>query len=200
MNHSSDNLSRCPWCLGSELERDYHDKEWGVVERDERKLFEAISLEGAQAGLSWATILKKRQGYRKAFCDFDFERIASFTLDDVERLVVNPEIVRHRKKIESVISNAQATIEIIEAEGSFSSFLWSFVEGQPRLNRFTEASQLPSSSSESKAMSKELKSRGFSFVGPTTCYSFMQASGMVCDHLVSCFCYPTKSTKCNDRD
>lgn len=193
MNHTNDNLERCPWCLGSKLEKDYHDNEWGVVERNERKLFEALSLEGAQAGLSWATILKKRQGYRKAFCNFDLERIASFSQNDIDLLVINPEIVRHRKKIQSVVSNAQAAIKIIEKQGSFSDFLWGFVDGQPRLNEYAEMSQIPSSSPESTAMSKELKSCGFSFVGPTTCYSFMQASGMMCDHLLSCFCYPSKS-------
>ncbi|MCL4133041.1 UNVERIFIED_CONTAM: hypothetical protein GTU68_015911 [Idotea baltica] len=184
-----DEKQRCAWCLSSELEQSYHDSEWGIAERDKERLFECLCLEGAQAGLSWLTILKKREGYRAAFHNFSLEKIASFGEADIERLVKNPEIVRHRQKIASVVTNARAAIAIEESGSDLTKFFWKFVDGRTRVNTFSHMEELPSSSVESTAMSKDLKKLGFAFVGPTTCYSFMQATGMVHDHLTSCFRY-----------
>jgi DNA-3-methyladenine glycosylase I len=163
----------------------YHDEEWGVPSHDERHLFELLVLEGAQAGLSWATILHKREGYRRAFAAFDVERVARFGPRDVERLLGDASIVRNRLKIESAIANAQATIEA----GGLDELLWSFVGGKPLVNRWATLADMPAETDESRAMSKELKRRGFRFVGPTTCYSLMQACGLVNDHTVDCFRY-----------
>ncbi|TWT86470.1 DNA-3-methyladenine glycosylase 1 [Pseudobythopirellula maris] len=174
---------RCPWAETTDLDRLYHDEEWGVPERDDNRLFEKITLEGAQAGLSWSTILKKREGYRNAFARFDPAKVARFTEKRVERLVLDPSIVRHRGKIESTISNARAVLELDEP---LSEFLWGFVDGETITNRWRRLEDVPSETPLSKAMSKELKRRGFRFVGPTTCYALMQAAGMVNDHLVSC--------------
>jgi DNA-3-methyladenine glycosylase I len=164
----------------------YHDDEWGVPLHGERELFELLTLEGAQAGLSWSTILRKRDGYRAAFGGFDPERVAQFDERDVERLLADPGIVRNRLKVESTIANARAVVEL---EGGFDELLWSFVGGSPKVNRWKMLSELPAETAESKAMSKELKRLGFRFVGPTVCYAFMQAAGLVNDHTVGCFRY-----------
>jgi DNA-3-methyladenine glycosylase I len=181
-------LTRCAWVPeGDALYVAYHDEEWGVPSHDERHLFEMLVLEGAQAGLSWSTILRKREGYRKAFAGWDVVDIARFGERDVERLMADAGIVRNRLKIESAIANARATLAL---EESLDELLWSFVGGEPRQNRFKKLGDLPAETAESKAMSKELKLRGFRFVGPTVCYAFMQACGLVNDHTVDCFRYP----------
>lgn len=177
---------RCPWCLGSELYRDYHDKEWGVPCRSSHELFELLNLEGAQAGLSWITILNKREGYRKLFHGFDPVKVARMRDARLEKLVADPSIVRHRGKILSVRSNAQALLAMEKDGIDFSEFLWSFVDGSTVHNRFSSMSEVPASTPASLAMSKALKKHGFKFVGATICYAFMQASGMVNDHLLSC--------------
>ncbi len=164
----------------------YHDEEWGVPSHDERHLFEMLVLQGAQAGLSWATILRKREGYRKAFAGFDPERVVRFRARDVERLMKDTGIVRNRMKIEAAIANAKATLALGQ---SLDSYLWRFVDGRPIRNRWKRLSELPAETPLSKAMSKDLKARGFRFVGPTICYAFMQAVGMVNDHVTSCFRY-----------
>ena len=177
---------RCGWVPESDpLYAAYHDEEWGVPSHDERHLFEMLILEGAQAGLSWSTILRKREGYREAFAGFDAARVARFDGRDIERLMQNPEIVRHRAKIEATIANARATLETDGLDG----LLWSFVGGSPRQNSWKTVAEVPAETAESKAMSKELKRRGFRFVGPTICYAFMQAVGMVNDHTAGCFRY-----------
>ena len=175
----------CPWAQ-REPETTYHDEEWGVPVHDDRVLFEFITLEGAQAGLSWSTILNKRGGYRGAFCEWDIEKIGRLNHRSVERLVKDPSIVRHRGKIEATIGNAKAAMEMIEQHGSLNAYLWPFVEGQPIVNRFTQIDQVPAKTPISDAMSKQLKQDGFKFVGSTICYAFMQAVGMVNDHLTSC--------------
>jgi DNA-3-methyladenine glycosylase I len=167
----------------------YHDEEWGVPSHDDRHLFEMLVLEGAQAGLSWSTILHKRDGYRVAFAGFDVEKVARFNARSVERLLRNPRIVRNRLKVESTIANARATLDVQQELGSLASLLWSFTDGSPLRNRWTSLGEIPAETDESRAMSKELKRRGFRFVGPTVCYAFMQAVGIVNDHVVSCFRY-----------
>lgn len=179
-------VHRCSWGTSSELMQSYHDQEWGVPVKDDQLLFEFLLLEGAQAGLSWSTILNKREGYRKLFAGFDPDRIARFTSSKVEKLLKDASIVRNRLKVESAITNAKAFLAI-QQEGSFSEFLWSFVGGQPVTNRWESLSELPVSTPEALAMSKALKKTGFRFVGPTICYAFMQAVGMVNDHETSCF-------------
>jgi DNA-3-methyladenine glycosylase I len=177
-------VTRCAWVPeGDPLYLAYHDEEWGVPSHDERHLFEMLVLEGAQAGLSWSTILKKREGYRQAFAGFDARRIAGFGPKDVERLMADAGIVRNRLKIESAIANARTVLEV----GNLDELLWSFVGGEPRQNRFKKLADLPAETPESKVMSKELKRRGFRFVGPTVCYAFMQACGLVNDHTTDCF-------------
>ncbi|MEX0745799.1 MAG: DNA-3-methyladenine glycosylase I [Phycisphaeraceae bacterium] len=178
--------TRCPWADGDERMELYHDREWGVPSHDDRHLFEMLVLDGAQAGLSWRTILHKRDGYREAFAAFDPERVAEFTSRDVERLVANPAIVRNRRKIEASIQNARALLETREAAGSFDAYIWQFVDGQPQVNNWQARDQVPARSAASEAMSRDLRKRGFQFVGPTICYAFMQAAGMVNDHLVDC--------------
>lgn len=175
----------CPWAI-DEPERTYHDAEWGVPVHDDRMLFEFITLEGAQAGLSWSTILNKREGYRKAFCDWDIGKIARLNARSIERLVNDVSIVRHRGKIESTIGNAKAALNIIETHGSLNAYLWSFVGGEPIRNRFMTMADVPTQTPMSDAISKQLKQDGFKFVGSTICYAFMQAMGMVNDHLTSC--------------
>jgi DNA-3-methyladenine glycosylase I len=165
----------------------YHDEEWGVPSHDDRHLFEMLMLEGAQAGLSWSTILHKRDGYRVAFAGFDVEKVARFNARSVERLLQDPRIVRNRLKVESTIANARATLDVRQELGSLASLLWSFTDGSPLRNRWTSLGEIPAETDESRAMSKELKRRGFRFVGPTVCYAFMQAVGIVNDHVVSCF-------------
>jgi DNA-3-methyladenine glycosylase I len=164
----------------------YHDDEWGVPLHGDRELFELLTLEGAQAGLSWSTILRKRGGYRAAFEGFDPERVARFDARDVERLLADPGIVRNRLKVESTIGNARAVLEL---EGGLDDLVWSFVAGSPKVNRWKTLREVPAETAESKAMSKELKRRGFRFVGPTVCYAFMQAAGLVNDHTTDCFRY-----------
>jgi DNA-3-methyladenine glycosylase I len=178
-------VNRCAWVPADDpLYVAYHDDEWGVPARDERTLFELLNLEGAQAGLSWSTILRKREGYRRAFAGWDVEEIARFGERDVERLLGDAGIVRHRGKIEAVISNAQAALALVVP---LSELLWSFVGGETRVNSWRTVAEVPASTPESAAMSKELKRRGFRFTGPTTCYAFMQAAGLVDDHVLDCF-------------
>jgi DNA-3-methyladenine glycosylase I len=179
---------RCRWVAnGNELYVSYHDTEWGVPVRDDPTQFEFLILEGAQAGLSWSTILNKREGYRRAFAGFDAEKIARFGKRDVTRLMNDAGIVRNRLKIESTISNARAFLDFREQHGSFASHLWSFVGGKPRQNNIRQHDQVPATSAESDAISKDLKKRGFRFVGSTIIYAHMQATGMVNDHLTTCF-------------
>jgi DNA-3-methyladenine glycosylase I len=185
--------TRCPWSYSgmSEAYVRYHDEEWGVPAYDDRTQFEFLILEGAQAGLSWSTILNKRAGYREAFADFDVERVARFDKRKVEKLMLYPGIVRNRLKIESAIGNAKAVLKLRDERGSLACHLWSFVGGKPIVNRWTEMKQVPATSPESDALSKDLKKRGFKFVGSTIIYAHMQATGMVNDHTVGCFRYKT---------
>jgi DNA-3-methyladenine glycosylase I len=182
--------NRCPWVsLENPLMLDYHDKEWGVPVHDDQKMFEFLVLEGAQAGLSWSTILNKRENYRRAFANFDPKKVAAFDGRAVRKLLADPGIVRNRRKVESAISNARAFLEVQSEFGSFDSYIWSFVDGEPIQNRWKSLSQIPVTSPEAKKMSADFVKRGFRFVGPTICYSHMQAVGMVNDHLVDCFRY-----------
>jgi DNA-3-methyladenine glycosylase I len=180
-------LNRCPWSDSSPLMQDYHDREWGVPLHDDARLFELLVLEGAQAGLSWSTILNKREAYRAAFDDFDPDCVARYEEADIARLLANPGIVRNRRKILSAISNAGAFLEVQEELGSFDRYLWRFVGGVPLHHRFEALTELPATTPESAAMSQDLIRRGFRFVGPTICYAFMQSAGLVNDHLVTCF-------------
>ena len=182
-------MKRCEWARNSGLEAEYHDKEWGVVSTDDRHLFEMLILEGAQAGLSWSTILKKRSSYQQAYYGFDPERVARFTKKSVERLLGDPGIVRNRLKVNASIQNAKAFLEIQKEYDSFSEFVWGFVDGEPVVNRWRRLQDIPAETTESQTMSKALKKRGFKFVGPTICYAFMQSVGMVNDHEISCFRY-----------
>ena len=185
-----DDRLRCTWApLADPAYVAYHDEEWAVPVHDDRRLFEMLTLEGAQAGLSWATILKKREGYRRLFLDFDPEAVARFDKDDVERLLQDASIVRNRLKVESSIANASAVLAVQEELGSLDAYLWSFVDGEPIQNAWRELSELPAETDVSQQMSKDLKKRGFRFVGPTVCYAFMQAAGLVNDHVVDCFRY-----------
>jgi DNA-3-methyladenine glycosylase I len=180
--------TRCEWAPSADrLYVAYHDEEWGVPSHDERHLYEMLTLEGAQAGLSWSTILRKRDGYREAFAGFDPERVARFTSRDAERLLADPGIVRNRLKVESTIANARAVLALRDAGESLEGLLWQFVDGEPRQNRWRTLADVPAQTDESRALSRELKRRGFRFVGPTVCYALMQAVGMVNDHVVSCF-------------
>jgi DNA-3-methyladenine glycosylase I len=179
---------RCPWCLKDEIYMAYHDKIWGHPEHDDRKLFAKLILDGAQAGLSWYTILIRTEGYAKAFDDWDAERIARYGKKDVERLMQDPGIIRNRQKIESAIKNAQAYLRIMEGgRGAFDTFLWKYVDHEPVMNRWTSSTQVPVSTPVSDALSKDLKKAGFSFVGTTIVYAYMQAIGMVNDHLLGCW-------------
>jgi DNA-3-methyladenine glycosylase I len=187
---TSSTSARCGWAIGSDpLYLAYHDEEWGVPSRDDRHLFELLVLEGAQAGLSWSTILHKRENYRHAFADFDAERVAGFGERDIERLLGDAGIVRNRLKIMSAIDNARAVLVVREERGSLADYLWGFVGGEPIVGRFRSLGEVPAETAESGAMSKDLKRRGFRFVGPTICYAFMQAVGMVNDHVTGCFRY-----------
>jgi DNA-3-methyladenine glycosylase I len=179
--------NRCDWVpAGDPLYTAYHDEEWGVPSRDDRHLYEMLVLEGAQAGLSWSTILRKREGYRGAFAGFDAEQVARFGPADIERLMADAGIVRNRLKIESAIANARAVLEVRDDEGSLANYLWGFVDGTPIQNAWATIAEVPAETPESKAMSRDLKRRGFRFVGPTVCYAFMQATGLVNDHTVDC--------------
>lgn len=179
---------RCKWAR-SGSEKEYHDSEWGVPSRDEHHIYEMLTLEGAQAGLSWETILNKRMGYRKLFKDFDPKKVARFTDADFDRLMQDKSIVRNRLKIQSTISNAQAILELYSAGTTLSEFVWSFVDNTPIINCYKTLADLPAQTDLSKKLSKELKKKGFRFVGPTTMYAMMQAIGMVNDHTTDCFCY-----------
>ena len=180
---------RSEWCGSDPVYVAYHDDEWGVPVHDDRLLFEFLILEGAQAGLSWITILKKREGYRKAFAGFDVEKVARFTEAKCEKLLLNPAIVRNRLKVKSSVTNAQAFLKVQEEFGSFDNYIWRFVEGKPIVNRFKSMKDIPAKTDISDAMSKDLKQRGFKFVGSTICYAHMQATGMVNDHTMDCFRY-----------
>ena len=181
------NKNRCAWAGSDALYQKYHDTEWGVPQHEDRRLFEFLVLEGAQAGLSWITILRKRDNYRAAFDDFDPVRIARYDASKIASLLQNPGIVRNRLKIESTVINAQKFLEVQEKYGSFDTFVWQFVGGKPRQNSWRGLAEVPASTPESDAMSKELKRRGFKFVGTTICYAHMQATGMVNDHTADCF-------------
>lgn len=185
-------LPRCGWVTDDPLYIAYHDEEWGRPVHDDRRLFEMLILEGAQAGLSWITILRRREGYRRAFEGFDPEKIARYGEKEVARLLADPGIIRNRAKIEATIRNARACLALREDGGGLSPFLWQFVGGAPKVNRWKTLKEIPPETPESKAMSKELKRRGFGFVGPTVCYAFMQATGMVDDHILSCYRRSTK--------
>lgn len=180
-------LSRCDWCGEDPLYQAYHDREWGQPLYDRQKLFEFLILEGAQAGLAWITVLRKREAYRLAFDQFDPEKMARYSPARLEQLRQNPGIIRNRLKIESAVSNAQAYLALQYSGEDFSDFLWQFVGGQPIQNNWAKLSEVPAATPESEAMSRALKKRGFNFVGPTICYAFMQATGMVNDHLITCF-------------
>ena len=182
------NVTRCKWAT-TDLSIPYHDTEWGVPLHDDQRLFEFLILEGAQAGLSWETILKKRESYRKAFDDFDAERIAKYNAKKIEKLMADPGIIRNRLKVDSAVSNAKAFLDVRDEKGSFDQYIWSFVDGKPRMNKWRGLGDVPATTTQSDAMSKDLKKRGFRFVGSTICYAFMQATGMVNDHAVSCFRY-----------
>jgi DNA-3-methyladenine glycosylase I len=178
---------RCSWCGDDPLYRAYHDEQWGVPVAQERLLFEMLVLEGAQAGLSWLTILRKREGYRRAFAAFDPERVARFDARRVARLLADPGIVRNRLKVEAAVRNARAVLALRERPGGLAGFLWGFVGGAPRQNRWRTLAQIPASTPASHAMSRELRRLGFGFVGPTVCYALMQAVGMVNDHTTDCY-------------
>jgi DNA-3-methyladenine glycosylase I len=181
---------RCEWAAeGDSLYVAYHDEEWGVPSHDDRHLFELLTLEGAQAGLSWATILRKREGYQAAFQQFDPDLVARFDRRRIERLLRDPRIVRNRLKIESTVNNARRVLEAREEFGSFDTYVWQFVGGAPIVGRRRKLGELPAETAQSMSMSKDLKRRGFRFVGPTVCYAFMQAAGLVNDHVITCFRY-----------
>ena len=191
-----DGRIRCNWAIGGSVDltyRNYHDDEWGVPVRDDRRLFEFIVLEGAQAGLSWRTVLDKRDNYRRAFHGFDIARVAAMRDSALEKLLLDPGLIRNRLKIFSARDNARAALEVIAEFGSLDKYLWSFVDGKPLLNDWPDHSAVPASTAQSDAMSKALRKRGFRFVGTTICYAFMQATGMVNDHLPGCFCHPQNS-------
>lgn len=183
-------MQRCGWVTQDPLYLAYHDNEWGVEERDGKKLFEMICLEGQQAGLSWITVLKKRENYRDAFQKFDPQRVAMMNAEDVERLLQNAGIIRHRGKIEAIIGNARAFLAMEQNGESFAEFVWSFVDNRPQITQAATLAEIPVTTPASDAMSKALKKRGFKFVGSTICYSFMQACGLVNDHITGCCCHP----------
>ena len=183
------NQKRCRWAGSDPLMQAYHDEEWGTPLHDDRLLFEFLILEGAQAGLSWSTILNKRDNYRRAFDDFDIRKVARYTAKKVAALLQDEGIVRNRLKVNGTVRNAKAYLEVQKEFGTFDEYIWQFVGGAPKINRFRNLSELPTETGESKVMSKDLKKRGFTFVGPTICYAFMQATGMVNDHETGCFRY-----------
>jgi DNA-3-methyladenine glycosylase I len=188
-------MKRCGWANRGELEQSYHDDEWGVEIHDDRTLFEFLVLEGAQAGLSWSTILRKREGYRRAFDNFDARKISKYSESAVSRLLTNSEIIRNRLKINATITNARAFLQVQKEFGSFDNYIWQFVNGRPVQNRWRRIADIPSHTPESDAMSNDLIKRGFKFVGTTICYAFMQAVGMVNDHVVDCFRYEELNNK-----
>jgi DNA-3-methyladenine glycosylase I len=178
---------RCPWAGSDPLYLEYHDREWGMPLHDDQRLFEMLILEGAQAGLSWITILRKRERYRTVFDRFDAQRVARYTTSKVERLLADPGIVRNRQKVEAAVNNAKRALEVRAAFGSLDAYIWQFVNGRPIVNAWETMREVPARTPESEAMSRDMEARGFRFVGPTICYALMQATGMVNDHLVSCF-------------
>lgn len=180
-------VNRCKWANHHELLKVYHDEEWGLPIHDERALYECLVLQGNQAGLSWMTILKKRDNYRKAFDNFDYKKIAKYDSEKIEELMNNSGIIRNRLKINAAISNAKALLEVQKEFGSFEEYIWKFTNHKPLINGFKAYSEIPASTEVSEMMSKDLKKRGFKFIGPTICYAFMQAAGMVNDHVTSCF-------------
>ena len=182
-------MTRCEWAGTEQMMRDYHDKEWGVPIHDDRLLFEFLILEGAQAGLSWSTVLKKREGYRKAFYDFDAKKIIRNVTKNFDKLMSNPGIIRNRLKINAAVVNAKAFLDVRKEYGSFDKYIWQFVNGKPIMNSWKKMSDIPATTPESDTMSKDLKNREFKFVGSTICYAFMQAVGMVNDHTTDCFRY-----------
>ena len=188
-------MKRCGWVSDDPLYINYHDEEWGIPVHDDRKLFEMLILEGAQAGLSWITVLRKRENYREAFDNFDAEKIITYDEAKIAELLQNPGIIRNKLKINATISNAKAYLEVQREFGSFDSYIWQFVNGEPIINHWETLADVPAETDESKAMSKALKKRGFRFVGPTICYAFMQACGMVNDHTTDCFRHPSNTTK-----
>ena len=188
-SHSNDMTTRCQWAGTDPLYVAYHDLEWGVPVHDDRTLFEFLILEGAQAGLSWSTILKKRDSYRAAFDNFDSAAVAAYGELKIAELLANPGIVRNRAKIASAVKNAHAFLAVQQEFGSFDAYIWQFVDGRPKQNSWQSLSEIPASTPESEAISKDLRKRGFNFVGPTICYAHMQATGMVNDHTVDCFRY-----------
>lgn len=185
-------LKRCQWAGDDPVYQQYHDHEWGVPSYDDQHLFEMLILEGAQAGLSWITILKRRDGYRKAFDQFNAKKMARYTDKKLEKLLLDPGIIRNRLKVYSARSNAKCFLQVQKEFGSFSDYIWGFVKGKPKINKWKTLKKLPVTTEESDAMSKDLKKRGFKFVGSTICYAYMQAVGMVNDHVVDCFCYNKK--------
>ncbi len=187
--------TRCAWANGGPLEIEYHDTEWGVPSRDDRHLFEMLILEGAQAGLSWSTILRKRENYRKAFAGFDPVKVARFDARKRAALMRDPGIVRNRLKIEATVANARQVLAVQDEHGSLAAYLWQFVDGRPVVNAWTALGQVPAETAASRAMSKALIKRGFRFVGPTICYAFMQATGMVNDHVTTCFRYSKRRSR-----
>ncbi len=187
---------RCAWAEnGSELEKNYHDKEWGIPVHDDLLWFEFLTLEGAQAGLSWSTILNKREGYRQAFDQFDVEKIANYDVAKITELLDSPQIVRNRLKVNATVTNAQAFIRVQQEFGSFDAYIWQFVGGHPQINAWQTQAEVPATTATSDAMSKDLKKRGFKFIGSTICYAMMQATGMVNDHVTDCFCYKALATQ-----
>jgi len=182
-------IRRCEWVSEDPLLKNYHDREWGVPEHDDQKLFELLILEGAQAGLSWSTILKRRKNYRRAFDQFDARKISKYDEEKIRELLSDEGIIRNRRKIEATIQNARAFLTIQKEFGSFDAYIWQFVGGKPKKNAWKTIEEVPSSSPESEAMSRDLMKRGFKFVGPTICYAFMQAVGMINDHTIDCFRY-----------
>jgi DNA-3-methyladenine glycosylase I len=187
--------TRCAWANGGPLEIEYHDTEWGVPSHDDRHLFEMLILEGAQAGLSWSTVLRKRQAYRKAFAGFDPAKVARFDARRRAALMRDPGIVRNRLKIDASVTNARQVLAVQEEHGSLAAYLWQFVGGRPIVNRWTTRDRVPAETAESRALSRALLQRGFRFVGPTICYAFMQATGMVNDHVTTCFRYSTRRSR-----
>lgn len=185
-------MKRCGWVTDDPIYIQYHDNEWGVPVFDDQQLFEMLTLEGAQAGLSWITILKRRENYKQVFDQFIIEKVANYSEEKIQALLQNEKIIRNEKKIRSAVTNAKRIIDIQEEYGSFSNFLWSYVNHQPIINHWSTLEEVPANTELSKTINKDLKKRGFAFVGPTIIYSFMQAIGMVNDHLITCFCHPNQ--------
>ena len=186
---------RCHWANSSPEMKEYHDKEWGVPEHNDKNLFELLILEGMQAGLSWSTILRKRQNFRSSFDNFDYNKIAKYTENKIEELLQNEGIIRNRLKIQAVITNAKMTLKVIKEFGSFDKYIWSFINNNPIVNQWESLSDIPSKIELSELISKDLKKKGFKFVGSTIVYAFMQAVGMVDDHLIICFCHTNQKIK-----